>query len=184
MPRSSLLLTAIAVALLGLGGLWAQPVAVAQDATPAAEEMMPEGIIFEPVSFALGAELASPADVFVARITLEPGVGFPVEESDPTAGFLLVESGTFTVEVEAPVAVTRGEGFSEAMATAQTSEELEALLEESAAGDVVELEAGDSAFIPGSINGEIRNDGDEPAVGLAFLVGPPEGMMAEATPAP
>jgi hypothetical protein len=34
------------------------------------------------------------------------------------------------------------------------------------------------------MTGEIRNEGKERAVGLAFLVVPPEGMMGEATPAP
>jgi hypothetical protein len=42
-----------------------------------------------------------------------------------------------------------------------------------AVGEVVTLDAG-----------EIRNHGEEHAVGLAFLVSPSEEMMAEGTPAP
>ena len=53
------------------------------------------------MSFALGVELPSPADIFVARIRLEPGQGFPLEESDPSSGMCLVESGTVTVQAEA-----------------------------------------------------------------------------------
>ncbi len=40
-----------------------------------------------------------------------------------------------------------------------------------------------AAHIPGSVNGEIRNAGEERAVGLAFLVAPSEAMKTEATPA-
>ena len=38
--------------------------------------------------------------------------------------------------------------------------------------------------IIGYTAGEIRNDGQEPAMGLGFLVFPAEGMTGEATPAP
>ena len=53
-----------------------------------------------------------------------------------------------------------------------------------AAGEAVTLEAGDAAYLPANMTGDIRNDGQDPAVALAFLVVPPEGMMGEATPAP
>jgi hypothetical protein len=48
----------------------------------------------------------------------------------------------------------------------------------------VTLEAGDAAFIPNNVAGEVRNDGEDRAVALGFLVIPSGGMMAEATPAP
>jgi hypothetical protein len=48
---------------------------------------------------------------------------------------------------------------------------------------VATLGAGDAAFIPGSINGEIRNESDEPAVALVVLVGPAQ-MMTGTTPTP
>ncbi|MBA2445034.1 MAG: cupredoxin domain-containing protein [Nocardioidaceae bacterium] len=184
MRRLTRLLSVVIVVLLGTVVLRTQPGAIAQEATPASsEEMMPEGITFEPVAFALGVEVASPADLFVARVGLDPGAGFPIEDSDPSAGILVVESGTFTVQVEGPVTVTRGAGLAEAMATAETTGDSSGASEAIAAGEAVTLAAGDAAYIPGSINGEIRNDGQERAVGLAFLVGPPEDMMAEATPA-
>ena len=53
--------------------------------------------------------------------------------------------------------------------------------EQIASGDEATMDAGDAAYIPGSINGEIRNDGSEQAVGLVVLVGPTEAMMG-ATP--
>lgn len=184
MRRFTVLLSVVAVAMLGVLALRAQPVAVAQEATPGSEEMAPEGITYEPVAFAMGIELASPSDLFVVRIGLDSGTGFPIEASDPSMGILVVESGTFTVEVEGPVSVTRGEGLAEAMAAAETSGDIAAATEVIAVGEAVTLKAGDAAYIPGSIDGEIRNDGEERAVGLAFLVGPSEVMVTEATPAP
>ena len=38
--------------------------------------------------------------------------------------------------------------------------------------------------IPGDVPGEIRNEGSEPATGLAFIVYPTGTMMGEATPTP
>jgi hypothetical protein len=183
MRRFSVLLSMFAVVLLGTVAVLVQPIAGAQEATPSADMAM-EGSSYEPVSFALGVDLPSPADLFVVRIGLDPGTGFPIEESDPAAGILLVESGTFTVHVNGPVSVTRGAGLGEAMETAQRAGDLSVAAEAIAAGEVVTLEAGDAAYIPGNLIGEIRNAGQERAVGLAFLVGPPEGMAGEATPAP
>ena len=183
MRQFAVLLSFVVVVVLGAATLGAQPRAIAQEATPAGEEMMPEGITFEPVTFALGVELASPSDLFVARIGLDPGAGFPIEESDPSTGVLLVESGAFTVQVEGPVTVTRGAELGEAMAAAEETGDFSALTESVAEGEAVTLETGDAAYIPGNVAGEIRNDGQERAVGLAFLVTPPEGMMGEATPA-
>ncbi|MCD6061587.1 MAG: hypothetical protein K0S16_1898, partial [Moraxellaceae bacterium] len=37
---------------------------------------------------------------------------------------------------------------------------------------------------PGNVLGEIRNESQAPATGLAFIVSPSEGMMGEATPTP
>ncbi|HEX6669119.1 MAG TPA: hypothetical protein VF061_06150 [Gemmatimonadales bacterium] len=168
--------------LLGFLALHAQPAALAQEATPEMEEV--EGLTFEPVTFVTGVDLPSPGDLFVARASLEPGVVVPIDAGDPSLGFLLVESGTITVQVEAPLTVTRGAGLGEAIAAAETSGDFSALLESIAAGETVTLEAGDAAYIPANSAGEFRNDGQEPAVSLAFLVIPAEGMSGEATPAP
>jgi quercetin dioxygenase-like cupin family protein len=52
-----------------------------------------------------------------------------------------------------------------------------------AAGELITLEAGDAAYIPANVHGAIRNEGQEPAVGLGVLVIPAEDMTAAATPA-
>jgi len=78
------------------------------------------------------------------------------------------ESGTFTAMVEAPWSLTRGDGeFGETEAIA--------------VGDDAMLSAGDVAYIPGSVTGEIRNDGTEPATGLIFLI-IPGALGGEAAP--
>ena len=182
MRRLAVLVSVIAVALVGLVALGSRSIAIAQDATPAAG-MAAEGITFEPVAFAVGVAAPDPADLFVVRLGLDPGATLPIEASDPTAGMLVVEAGTFTVRVEGPVTVTRGAGLQAALATAEATGDLGAVNETVAAGQEVTLAAGDAAYIPGSVAGEIRNDGQERAVGLAFLLGPATGPMAEATPA-
>jgi hypothetical protein len=177
-------LVSIALVFLGLIAISPDPGAIAQEATPAAEDMAPEeGITFELVGFAVGVDLPSLADLSVSRVGLEPGTGFPIADTDPTTGVLVVESGTFTVQVEGEFTVNRGAGMGEALATADVTGDLSGAIETIAAGEVVTLDAGDTAYIPGSINGEIRNDGEERAVGLAFLIHP-SGEMAAATPAP
>jgi hypothetical protein len=93
------------------------------------------------------------------------------------------EVGTFTVQVNGPSSMTRVAGLSEAMETAQSAGDVRLAAEAIAVGDAVTLETGDAAYILGNLIGEIRNDGQERAVGLAFLVGPAEGIAGEATPA-
>ena len=110
MRRLAVFLPVVAVVLLGMLALHAQPVAIAQEATPAAEEMMPEGFTYQQVMFASGIELTSPLDLNVFRFGLEPGTATPVDES-PGVGVLVVESGSLTVEVDGPVMVTRGAGM-------------------------------------------------------------------------
>jgi quercetin dioxygenase-like cupin family protein len=170
------------VVLLGVLALHAQPVAVAQEATPAGVKI--GGVAFEAVAFATGIDLPSPGDLFVVRASLDPGGVVPIEERDPALGILLVESGTLTVQVEGPMMVTRGTGLGEAMATAAATGDFGSLTESVAAGQAVALEAGDAAYIPANVAGEIRNEGQERAERLAFLVLPPEAMTGEATPAP
>ena len=182
MRRFPVLVSVVAIMLLGMLALHAQPVAIAQEGTPSAEEMA--GETFAPLGFALGVTLPSPADMVVARFSLEPGAGFPLEASDPTGGMVVVESGAFTVRVEEMAwVVNRGEALSAAMAGTGEEADFSAAMEEVAMGAEAVLEAGDVAWVPGSVSGEIRNDGQEPAEGIVFLVGPPEAMSA-ATPAP
>jgi quercetin dioxygenase-like cupin family protein len=183
MRRFPVLVSVVAVMLLGMLALHAQPVAIAQEeATPSADEMAGETI--EPLGFAVGVPLPSPADMFVARFSLEPGVGFPLEASDPTGGMVVVESGAFTVRIEEMAwTVNRGEALRAAMAGAGEEADFSAAMEEVAMGEEAVLETGDVAWVPGSVSGEIRNDGQEPAEAIVFLVGP-AGSMSEATPTP
>jgi quercetin dioxygenase-like cupin family protein len=182
MRRLSVLLSLIVVVLLGDLTPHAQPVAIAQEATPAGVEI--GGVTFEPVALATGIDLPSPGDLFVARAALDPGGVVPIEESDPALGILLVESGTLTLQLEGPMTVTRGAGLGEAMATAEATGDVSAVMELVPAGQAVTLEAGDAAYIPANVAGEIRNEGQERAVRLAILVLPPEVVTGEATPAP
>jgi quercetin dioxygenase-like cupin family protein len=181
MRRLVRLVVVVLVGLLAPFALHGYPVAVAQDATPAGEEMALEGITFESVTFAPGLVFPSQGDMFVARATLEAGAAVPIEESDPTFGFLLVESGTLTVQVDTPMSVTRSGELDAAMATAEASGDFSGMLESIAEGQAVTLEAGDAAYIPANSAGEIRNAGQEQAVALAFLVFP---LTEEATPTP
>jgi hypothetical protein len=78
--------------------------------------------------------------------------------------------------------VTRCAGLGEAMATAEASGDVSGLMEYMPAGQVVTLDAGDAAYIPGNVSGEIRNEGRERATALTFIVS--SDTMSEATPAP
>ena len=182
MRRLRASLSLIVVMLLGIFALHAQPDAIAQEATPAGVEV--GGVTFEPVAFATGIDFPSPGDLLVARAALDPGGVVPIEEHDPALGILLVESGTLTLQLEGPMTVTRGAGLGAAMATAEATGDVNALMETVAAGQAVTLAAGDAAYIPANVAGEIRNEGQERAVRLAILVLPPEAMSGEATPAP
>jgi len=182
MRRFRLLLSIAAVALLGFLALHAQPVAIAQEATPANE--MIEGGTADLVTLATGVDWASPGDLFVVRIGLDPGGRNRIENSDPSAGILLVESGTLTLQVDRPVTVTRGAGLGAAMATAEASGNFGDLMESVNGGEAVTLAAGDAAYISANSAGEFRNDGQERAVALAFIISPAAAMPGEATPTP
>ena len=182
MRRFSVLLSLVVVVLLGVLVLHAQPMVIAQEATPASVEI--GGVNFEPVALATDITLPSPGTLFVVRAALEPGAVVPIEERDPALGILLVESGTLTVQVEGPMTVTRGAGLGKAMAAAEATGDFSALMESIPAGQAVILAVGDAAYIPANVAGEIRNEGQERAQRLAFLVLPPEGMAGQATPAP
>ena len=182
MRRFSVLLSVVVVVLLGIVASWRHSGAIAQEATPAGVEI--GGVNFEPVALATGIALPSPGDLFVARAALDPGGVVPIAATGPALGILLLESVTLTLQVEAPLTVTRGAGLAAAMATAQTTGDVRAVLEAVPAGQAVTLAAGDAAFIPANVAGEIRNEGQERAVRLAILVLPPQAMTDAATPAP
>jgi hypothetical protein len=172
------------VIALVLGGLMAITGfrTTAQEATPAAEgEMMMEGIGFEILGYGAAATIPeAPAEIQLFRLHIEPGATLPFDPADPSTGMGYLEAGTVTINVSAPITVLRAAG-----AGAPFPEETE----EIAAGTDFTLNVGDSAVIPGGVEGEIRNDGSEQASILVANVAPPMGAMmeeedaAEATPA-
>ena len=173
----------LVVVVMLLGGLVlpVQLVTVAQEATPAVEDFMPEGLTFEPVAFATGLALPAPGEVSVARLGFDPGIGFPIEEGEPTYALAVVESGALTIRLDGTLLVTRAEPLATAM-----GEEAGAapVTEEIAAGQEVTLQAGDTALFPPEVGGELGNNGQDRAVVLVVFVGEPEDMTGEATPAP
>jgi quercetin dioxygenase-like cupin family protein len=182
MRRFRVLLSVVAVALLGSLALLVQPGAIAQEATPSAA-MAPEGATFLPLGFAQGVTLPSPADLVVARFSLDAGASFPFDPNDPTNTLVVVETGALTVRVdEVAWSITHGDALSTAMETGDEADFV-AAQEEVAMGAEATLVEGDVAYIPGSVNGEVRNDGQERAEALLFVVGPPEAMLS-ATPEP
>jgi hypothetical protein len=86
MRRFRVVLSVLAVFLLGIVALQAQPVVVAQEATPSADMQDPEGVTFEPLALTSGVTLPSPADLIAVRLTVDPGALLPSEASDPTGG--------------------------------------------------------------------------------------------------
>lgn len=179
--RMRVLLSVVAV-VLGIVASGRQPGAGGQEATPTGVTI--GAVTFAPVTVAMGIDLPSPGDLFVVRASLDPGGVVPIQATDPALGILLVEAGTLTVQVEGPMTVTRGTGLGVAMASAQATGEFGALLESVRAGQAVTLAAGDAAYIPANVAGEIRNEGQVRAERLAFLVVPSAVMTGEATPAP
>ncbi len=185
MSRCSRMLSIVAVLLLGLVAVSWSGAVRAQDATPAADApMMQEGVSFELVTLASGVSAFDPADLVVVRIGLEPGAVSTFDANDPYGGILIVESGAITATASKPWTVTRGAGLMDAMMAAEESGDMSTVYETIAAGDEATLEVGDAAHIPGNVDGEMRNDGDEPASGIGFLIGPATEMIGEATPAP
>jgi quercetin dioxygenase-like cupin family protein len=176
----------IPLALALLGGLVAGGAGAvrAQDATPAAGEMSTEGLTFTLLGIATDVALPSSGVVQVARAGFAPGAGFPFDPANPTAAFVVVESGTITTRVvEQAWTISRGAALRQAMATPEAMD-MSGALEEIAMGEEATLQAGDVAYIPGNVSGEVRNAGQEPASALVFLIAPSDMVMAEATPTP
>jgi hypothetical protein len=172
-------------ALLFLGllvGSWGPFGTRAQNVTPAPSRAE-EDVTFDLIGYAQGAALPNPADLFALRLDLGPGGVSPISGANRAGAMLIVETGAITVNVEAPWTVNRKANLATAMATAEADGDASAAVAPVAANEDVILTAGDAAYIPGSVAGEIRNDGQERAVVLAFLVGPSSGA-GEATPAP
>jgi len=165
MRRPSVLLPIVALALLALLGVTP---AVAQEATPAAGELLPELL-------GHGVPAAAPGfDLSLYRVTFGAGAVVP-PHGHPGATFIYVESGTMAYT---PL---QGEAWLKRAGSAPDAEG-----EQLAYDTEVTINAGDSLFFPTEHNDTARNVGDEPLVlWLANLH--PEGeamltMMATPTP--
>ncbi len=184
MRHSSRLFSLVLVLLLGViaGGLGA---ARAQEATPPAGEMGMEGLTFIPLGWADAVTLPSPAYLEVARVGFEPGAGFPLDPGVPSAVMVVVESGAITATVvEQSWTITRGAALQQAMATPGAMPDMASMQEVIAMGQEATVQAGDAAFIPGSVSGQVRNNGQEPSSAIVFLIAPGGMTIGEATPAP
>ena len=186
MRRLSVLLSLVAIVMLGALTLSTSSRVLAQDATPASDEMMEEeGVTFMPIGFAEGVTLPSAADLLALHLTIDPGAVSTIQEDDPTSGLLVVDSGTFTIRVDAEWSVSRGAAVQQMMEAAP-GDEIDAM-ETIPSGEETTLAAGDTAYIPGNVAGELRNDGQEPAIATIFLVLPGGSLSnvgaPEATPA-
>jgi len=178
MRRVALFLSVVALVLGGGITLQTHSTAVAHDATPAASEMAPQRVMFEPIGYVPNLMLPSPAELTAARVGFDPGAGFPFDASDPTGA-----SGTLTIRVvEQAWTISCGAALQQAMATPAAEPTMTGVVEQVTMGQEATLEAGDAAFIPGSVNGEVRNSGTEHAQGMVILIAP-AGMEAMASPA-
>ena len=160
-------------ALLTIGAVGATLHTSAQDATPPSEATAPgEGVSFMPIGGVDGVTVPNPGMLLAIRVQMEPGATAPLVAGNPSTGLFMVEAGVFTVQIDGSWNVTR---------SASAGGQLEA----PAAGDVVRLEAGDVAYVPADVAGELRNDEDLPAIGVMFLVSPASAdPTAAATPQP
>jgi hypothetical protein len=167
MRRFGLLLSRIALALLGLVVLGSTTSTRAQQGTPAAEsfEFAP-GVVGYPLAFAEGQDIPA-----LYRVTVAPGAVLAGGQIDPSIGLVSVEAGVLRAIIAAPVAITRGGG-------AGTPEIV-------AAGTEFTAEAGDYFVTPPSVAGEYRNDGqEEVSVLVASILPSPMAPAAPGTPTP
>ena len=181
MRRFRVLLSVVVVVVLGIMTLGAQPRAMAQEATPAAEDFVPEGLTFEPLALATALALPSTGEVAVSRIGFDSGATIPIDEGDPTYALAVIESGELTIRQDGPLVVTRAGALDAAMGEEEAGGAFAPVTEEIAAGQEVTVGPGDSVLFPPNASGEVRNDSQERSVALVVFVGPP---VPDATPTP
>lgn len=167
---SLLIVAAVAVGIVGD----VQPGVQAQDATPpaASEAGAADAAVFRPLAAGSIEVLApSTASVVLGRISLAPGASIPFDPADASAILMYAASGELTFLVDVPMTVARA-------AETGTPTPPEAV----AADTEFTLSDGDSAFFPGAMGGEVRNDGTEEAT--AWVVDIAHLTDAPATPTP
>jgi hypothetical protein len=80
--------------------------------------------------------------------------------------------------------IFRGAALTQAVATPAAAPDTSAILEAVAMGEEATLQAGDVAYVPGSVNGHVANNDQEAASALIVQLGPSGSMIRGATPAP
>lgn len=109
---------------------------------------------------------AGPLHMGLLRVTNDPGsVSRGGGPDDPTGALILVESGTVTVRLEAPSTIPRTVGPEEVPADTDFT-----------------LGPGEAFVWEPFVVGEIRNDGQEPAVTFAAFLAPADWAFEESTP--
>ena len=109
---------------------------------------------------------AGPLHMGLLRFTNDPGsVSSGGGPDDPTGALILVESGEVTVRLEEPATITRTTGPEEVPADTDFT-----------------LGPGESFVWEPFVVGEIRNDGQEPAVTFAAFLAPADWEFEESTP--
>ena len=171
MSRPRLRAFALLTLLLTLLGSVAP--AVAQDATPAADQAAAASeATFRAVAAGTIEVLApSTANLVLGRIALAPGASLPFDPQDPSALLVYMSSGEMTFRVAVPMTVARGGNDGTPVPP-----------EDVAADTEFTLSNGDSALFPGAMAGEVRNDGTEEAT--AWVVDIVHLTEAPATPTP
>jgi hypothetical protein len=175
MRAISILVSVLAVVLLGMVAVGRLPYAIAQDASPTPNPFA--GITRQPLvkgNPAAAPELA----IVMVRVTFEPGACTP-PHTHPGGVAFYVDSGTFTwTSIIGPVTVTRA-------TTAGTP----AATETAAKGEQITLGPGDSVFEPDRHGEVLCNTGTEPGGGVAtYFVEADEPLTTmtnlEGTPVP
>lgn len=173
MPHRALFMLFLALTI-GAGALIGVRGARAQDATPpaATADATPTGATFRPLA-AGSVEVLSPstANLVLGRLSLDAGASAPFDPNDPSAILVYVSSGELTFNVNVPISVARAEKAGTPTPPEEITAETEFTLGE-----------GDSAIFPGSMTGEVRNDGTDDAT--ALVVDIVHLVNEEATPTP
>ena len=146
------LVTVVVVICAMLG--WAS-ISHAQEATPppGGFEIAP-GVTAEALAFVPGQEAPS-----LYQLTFAPGTIYAFEPS-PEISLVYVVAGAVTITLDAPVTVTR------ATYPGEVGEVV-------GAGTAFPFNLGDYTVFPAMVDGEVRNDGSEPATLLVSAIVPP-----------
>jgi hypothetical protein len=170
MRRSLVLFTFVVCGLIALSLAAVSPHLVgAKTGTPAADESdMPTGIGFEALAYGQVTALPTvPGFAILERLTMAPGASLSSDANAPGFALMYLESGTLTVRVDAPFAITRAATVASAVEAGTFP-----MQEEIAAGSESSLAQGDSIVFPPLAAVELRNDGTEPVVILAMSITP------------